>query len=126
MKNLFYMGGPLFMGILTGLLILLVAWSLYHFLQVLVNNRANIAKSKSNLKHIKTIGTFALVTGILGQLIGLYNAFAAIEEMGGVSPAMLMGGLKVSMITTFYGIVIYLLSLFLWFVFDFIVSKKTE
>ena len=126
MKDLFYMGGPLFMGLLTGLLILLVAWSLYHFLPVVVKKSVEVSKSRSKLKHIKTIGAFALVTGILAQLIGLYSAFAAIEEMGGVSPAMLMGGLKVSMITTFYGIVIYLLSLLLWFVFDFIVSKKSD
>ena len=126
MKDLFYMGGPLFMGLLTGLLILLVAWSLYHFLPVVVKKSVDVSKSRSKLKHIKTIGAFALVTGILAQLIGLYSAFAAIEEMGGVSPAMLMGGLKVSMLTTFYGIVIYLLSLLLWFVFDFIVSKKSD
>lgn len=126
MKELFYMGGPLFMGILTVLLIVLVAWTVYHFLPVLLKKEVNFAKIRSQLKQIKTIGTFSLVTGILGQLIGLYGAFSAVEEVKSVAPAILMGGLKVSMITTLYGILIFLFSLLLWFIADLIVSKKTD
>ena len=126
MKNLFYMGGPLFMGILTALLIVLVAWTVYHFLPVFFKKEKNFAKTRSQLKQFKTIGTFALITGILGQLIGLYSAFSAVEEVGSVAPALLMGGLKVSMITTIYGILIFLFSLLIWFIADLIVSKKSE
>ena len=126
MKQLFYEGGPMFMGILTALLIIMVAWGIFHFLPVLIKKEYNLAKTKSLLKHIKTIGTFALVTGILGQLIGLYNAFSVVEQMGGVSPAMLMGGLRVSMITTFYGIFIFLVSLLLWFILDYIATRKSQ
>lgn len=126
MKNLFYMGGPLFMGILTSILIIMVAWSIFHFLPVLLKKDSNIEKTRARLKHIKTIGTFALVTGILGQLIGLYYAFAAIEQAGDISPSLVMGGLKVSMITTLYGIFIYLISLLLWLIFDYIATKKSE
>jgi hypothetical protein len=106
MKNLFYMGGPLFMGILTALLIVLVAWTVYHFLPVFFKKEKNFAKTRSQLKQIKTIGTFALITS--------------------VAPALLMGGLKVSMITTIYGILIFLFSLLIWFIADLIVSKKSE
>jgi hypothetical protein len=126
MKNLFYMGGPGFMGTLTVILIMMVAWAVYHFLPVFLNKEVNFAKTRSKLKHIKTIGTFALVTGILGQLIGLYFAFSAVEEVGSVDPGILMGGLKVSMIPTLYGILIFLLSLLIWFIADLIVSKKSE
>ena len=126
MKDLFYMGGPAFMGTLTVILILMVAWAVYHFLPVFLKKEVNFAKTRSKLKHIKTIGTFALVTGILGQLIGFYFAFAAIEVAGDISPSLVMGGLKVSMITTLYGIFIYLLSLLLWLIFDYIATKKSE
>ena len=126
MKELFYMGGPLFMGILTGELILLVAWAVYHSMPVIINKDFDSVKSKSLLKHIKTIGTFALVTGILGQLLGFYGAFDAIETAGDISPSLLMGGLKVSLITTLYGFFIYLFSLLIWFIMDLIISKKTE
>lgn len=114
------------MGILTALLILMVAWAVYHVLPVLLKKDVDLVRTKSQLKHTKTIGTFALVTGILGQLIGFYQAFNAIEKAGDISPSLMMGGLKVSMITTLYGIIIFLLSLFLWFIFDFIIARKTE
>ncbi|WP_350216827.1 MotA/TolQ/ExbB proton channel family protein [Ekhidna sp.] len=52
-----------------------------------------------------------LITGVLGQLIGLFSSFEAIQQMESVSPAILAGGLKVSMITTIYGSVIYIIAL---------------
>ncbi|MFW5821363.1 MAG: MotA/TolQ/ExbB proton channel family protein [Bacteroidota bacterium] len=48
------------------------------------------ASLRENLSYIKPIGLFAMITGILGQLIGLYSAFNAIEEAGDVSPAMIL------------------------------------
>lgn len=122
----FYMGGPLFMGILTLVLISLVAWSVYHALPLFTGKVLNISKTKSRLKHIKTIGSFAAVTGILGQLIGLTSAFAILEEHGNVSQSLIAGGLKVSTIPTIYGILIFLLSLVIWFVLDNLLSQKSE
>lgn len=124
--RLFYEGGPLFMGILTFILIALVAWTFYHFLPLLLKKDANHAKKRSKLKHIKTIGTFGLVTGILGQLIGLISAFDAIERAGEIKQGLIAGGLKVSTIPTVYGILIFLISLLLWFITDNIISQKTK
>ena len=126
MRKLFFEGGPIYMGILTGILIIMVAWALYHFLPALLKKESNSKNLRARLKHIKTIGTFGLVFGIMSQLIGLYQAFSAVEQMGGVSPALLMGGLKVSMITTFYGIIIYLISLLTWFITDYVFNKMRQ
>jgi len=126
MKQLFYEGGLLFMSILTIILIVLVAWAIYHFMPVLLKKGSSSSKTRARLKYIKTIGSFALIFGIFGQLIGLYQAFNIIQDLEGVSPALLMGGLKVSMITTFYGIVIYMFSLILWMILDYIVSQKID
>lgn len=60
---------------------------------------------------VRSLGLLALVLGVLGQLIGLYDAFSAIQQMGQVSQAMLAGGLKVSSITTLYGLGVYALAL---------------
>ena len=114
------------MGILTAILIIMVAWAVYHFLPVLAGKEFNLSRTKSKLKHVKTIGTFGLVTGILGQLMGLYAAFSVLEEVAEISQSLLAGGLKVSMIATVYGVLIFLLSLLIWFILDFIVSQKTE
>jgi hypothetical protein len=126
MKDLFYMGGPLFMGVLSLVLISMVAWAVYHVLPVLTGSPVNLVAKRKKLKHIKTIGAFGLVTGILGQLVGLYAAFEAIEQAGDIAPGILAGGLKVSMITTIYGVLIFLISLLLWLLLDFIISKKAE
>ncbi|MBT5152052.1 MAG: hypothetical protein HOM43_06665 [Flavobacteriales bacterium] len=92
MINYFYMGGPLFMGMLTLIFIALIV--------------AAVLK-----KGVKEIGLLALAMGFLGQLIGLMGAFEGIEAMGGVSQSMLAGGLKVSSITSIYGLLIYIISL---------------
>lgn len=81
------------------------------------------AEVQTSLDYVKSFGLLALVTGILGQLIGLYSAFAAIEEVGQVSQAMLAGGLKVSSITTMYGLLIFVITRLVWFVIHFKANK---
>jgi len=124
MSELFYMGGPLFMSMLTLLLILMVSWIIYQFFYYYGADEEKQQIALRKLKYGRSIGLFALIMGILGQLIGFYSAFSAIEEMGNVSPAMMFGGIKVSMITTIYGILIYLLSLLLWFLSSLIIERK--
>ena len=95
MLNLFYEGGTLFMTILTILLIGVIV-CFFKF-----------------PKWAKEVGILALSIGILGQIFGLYGVFKGIEQMGQVSQEMMAGGLKVSSITTIYGLLIYILSLVL-------------
>jgi hypothetical protein len=93
MMDLYYQGGPLFMSILSFLL-LGVLWTAW----------------KGG--PLKEIGLLALAIGILGQLIGIYDAFSVFETTE-ISSALLAGGLKVSLTTTLYGLLIYILSLVL-------------
>ncbi len=109
MLKLFYEGGPLFMGILTIILILLIVQCIRTFNKT--SDGQTLQKKRSVLRGI---GLLALIIGILGQLIGLFDAFGAIQQMGHVPPAMLAGGLKVSMITTLYGLIIFLIAQLLW------------
>ena len=126
MKELFMMGGALFMGILTILLVIILAVSVYFILSI-VSGKALAEKNFSHqLTYLKSIGLFTMITGILGQLIGLMMAFSAIEQAMDISPAIMAGGLKVSMITTLYGIIINLLAILIWFVLDLWYQKKTE
>ena len=60
------------------------------------------------------LGLFAFVLGLLGQAIGLYEAMTAIEKMGSVSPSLLAGGLRVSLIAPIYGLMIFAGALLLW------------
>lgn len=124
MAQLFYMGGPLFMGILTCLFVILVAISVYFILAIASGRASGRQNFRHQLTYLKSVGLFTMITGILGQLIGLMSAFKAIERVGDISPAMLAGGLKVSMITTLYGILIYLISIVIWFLLDLWHHKK--
>ena len=103
MMNLFNMGGVLFMSILTIEFLVMAIFAGKAFMSQ--DNRDKASDM------VKSVGLLALVTGVLGQLIGLFDAFQVIEKIGEVSPALLAGGLKVSMITTLYGLIIYLISI---------------
>ncbi len=124
MFNLFYQGGPLFMGILTILLFTVIVLSVYFFYLIFRKEYKSLDLTIKRLKFIKTTGIFALVAGILGQLIGLYSAFTYIEAAREISPVILAGGLRISMITTIYGMIIFLISYLLWAALYYSVTKK--
>ena len=104
MFKIFYQGGPLFMGILTLILLSLVAVFVWTIVK-----KVNEKKLNQRIQWLKSIGTLGLVVGILGQLIGLFSAFSIIEKSEQISTAMLAGGLKISLITTLYGLLIYII-----------------
>lgn len=124
--ELFYRGGPGFMGLLTILLVVMVAWIVYHFIVAYPGKKISLETALRRLGYGRSIGLFALVTGILGQLIGLSMALSVIAHAGGISPGVLAGGIGVSMICTIYGILIYLLSILLWFIASNILERKLK
>ena len=126
MFELFYMGGPLFMGILTILFFTILAIAIFNLTLLIRKDYKDILETRRKLVYLKSIGRFALVTGIMGQLLGLFNAFQAIEKATDISPAILAGGLKVSMITTIYGMLIFLFSYLFWLLLDYYASKQSN
>lgn len=128
MKSLFYQGGPGFMGVLTILLIITTAWFIYHFAVSYHSKKINREKLLRLFGYGKSMGLFALITGITGQMVGFYSMFSAIEEalLSGkeIIPELVYGGIRVTMICTMYGILIYLFSLLLWFAASILVEKK--
>lgn len=60
-------------------------------------------------------GSFAFLIGILGQAIGIMQMMECIGEMGNIAPAIIARGFLVSMLTTMYGLVLFVVSLFIWF-----------
>lgn len=119
MFKLFSQGGPLFMGILTLILLSLLAV----FIRALVK-RGNEKQQNHSIQSMKSIGLLGLVVGVLGQLIGLFSAFSFIETAGDISLSVLAGGLKVSLITTVYGVIIYISHLVLSLVLKRIVQRN--
>lgn len=126
MKNLFYQGGTAFMGILTLLLLVIVIWNVYHFIVFSKADKEKLPMLLRKFRNGRDIGLFAVVTGIMGQMVGLFVTFSYLQDVSDVSPSIIWSGLKVSMITTLYGIIIYLFSLLVWFVMNAMVERKME
>ncbi|MDG2342095.1 MAG: MotA/TolQ/ExbB proton channel family protein [Cytophagales bacterium] len=92
MIELFLQGGVLFMSIIT-IFLVMVGLSFY-----------------THSDKLKTYGSLALSSGVLGSFIGLYSAFMTIQEVGNVSPSVFAGGLRVALICTLYGLLVYVIS----------------
>jgi hypothetical protein len=60
-------------------------------------------------------GGFALAAGFLGTAVGLYMMSRAAEAAGEVAASLMWGGLRVTMITTQFGLLVFLVALLLWF-----------
>ena len=104
--QLLHEGGPFFMvPILMVLLVILflVIKSIWVFYR-------EKRWSSKYIKLINSLGLLILVWGILGQLIGLIEAFDRIEMLGDISASMLAGGLKVSALPTLFGCFVFVVS----------------
>jgi len=124
MKDLFFMGGSIFMGILTMLLIVTTAWIIYHFIKAYNSKQANQEQSLRSIEYGKSMGLFTMMVGILGQMVGLSAMFSAIAQVDVVIPKLVYEGIKATMICPIYGILIYLFSLLLWFIASMVIEKK--
>ena len=112
------MGGSLFMSILTILFAAILAMAIWYGISIATGRARKSSNFRHQLTYLKALGLFTMITGILGQLIGLFDAFSAIERAMDISPMIMFGGLKISMITTLTGIGFNLVSILLWFLLD--------
>lgn len=94
-------GGPVFMYPLVVLIIINIALTVKGFIK-----KETLQKT---IKLLNSVSLFALVWGLLGQVIGLIAAFDAIEAAADISPAMLAGGLKISFLTPLFGFIAFLI-----------------
>ena len=60
---------------------------------------------------VREIGIGALIFALYGTLLGILQVLDAMQMFGDISPAVLCGGLKVTLIPTFYGLIVYFISL---------------
>jgi biopolymer transport protein ExbB/TolQ len=119
MLKYYFEGGPLFMGMLSILFLVILVLTVLAFIS------KDESKQASWMNYIKSLGLLAFVLGMLGQFIGLFGAFKAIESGMDISPELLAGGLRVSSITSIYGMIIFVIAYILWFVLD-VLSKRNS
>ena len=86
-------GNPLYMSLITLCLvgIFLAAWKMP--------------------SRVKELGLLALVIGICGFLIGVFQANSVLMQVGDISPAVISGGLRAAVIAPIWGLIVYGISL---------------
>lgn len=128
MKDLFFRGGPTFMGIVTILFIITTAWIIYQFVTAYNSEQVNLERALRKLGYGKTMGLFTMITGCIGQLIGLRAMFDVIQttlrQGEQVKQELVFEAIGVTMIVTIYGILVYLFALLLWLAASVIIEKK--
>ncbi len=124
MLELFIEGGSLFMGMLSLLLLVVLSLAVLNGAKILSGSVKDFESMKQRLTYIKSVGLLSLVIGILGQLIGLFGGLGIMSQTGSISPAILLGGIRVSMITTMFGMIIFLISYLLWLGLDYKLSES--
>jgi biopolymer transport protein ExbB len=68
---------------------------------------AEIARLRAGLRVLELIATLAPLLGLLGTVLGMIEAFRALEAAGSrVDPAILSGGIWVALLTTAAGLVV--------------------
>lgn len=122
MLELFFNGSRLFMGIISIAGVIMLILSVINVKGVLSKSRGQ--ESLKNIKRIREIGLFALIVGVLASIIDLMGLFQAIEMAGEASISILGAGLKLTFITTLYGLIIYALSLLITMGLRWGVSKS--
>lgn len=121
MLELFFLGSKLLMGILTVVATVMIIQSVLS-IRTIMANQVN-EKTSQKIRLVREIGLFAFMVGILASAIDLMGAFSAIEMAGDVSPSLLAAGLKLTLIAPVYGLMIYVLSLIIWFALNWKMNK---
>ncbi len=75
---------------------------------------------EKGLTWISLFIALAPMLGFLGTVIGMIEAFDAIEIAGDIQPSLVAGGIKVALITTVFGLVV---AMILQIFYNYIVSK---
>jgi len=96
-------GGPFFMYPILFVLIIVI----------LLIVKGILKRNEDNTKTISllsSIGLFIIAWGFMGQTIGMIAAFDSIQSAGDISIGVMAGGLKVSFLTTIFGLFTFAIS----------------
>jgi hypothetical protein len=118
----FYRAGGPFMNLISFMALLTLVITVWKTMDV-------FSKKIYNYKLLDLIllgGSVALALGLLSQIVGIVQALNAIMEAGDVSPALVMGGAKVSFYAPIWGFIVFIFSMIFYFVLKEILKAKKE
>jgi hypothetical protein len=107
-------GGPLFMSLIYALWLAVIFVSASVLYKVLKEKGVGGELYKQN-SWVLFLGSFGFLMGIFAQMIGLFQAMRVMAQAGDISPALIAGGFKVSLLAPLYGFGLLLFSGLAWF-----------
>lgn len=99
-------GGPFIMVPLLIIFVVCLLISIRGFWQI----KKGVERSEKNIKLLNSLGLFALVYGVFGQLLGLVEVLDQFSGDIETSANQLAMGLKFTILSTLLGCIIFLLS----------------
>jgi biopolymer transport protein ExbB len=79
-----------------------------------------MGRLESGLSWISLFIATAPMLGFLGTVIGMVQAFDAIEAAGDISPTVVAGGIKIALLTTVFGLIV---AIILQLFYNYLVTK---
>ena len=108
MYEIYVAGGSFFMHPLSLILFINLGLIIFVFITRLQKKKLG----KNILEAIRQLGGLALAWGVFSTVVGLFFAFEDLARMKETLPLyVIMGGLKVALITIIYGLIIFMFSL---------------
>jgi flagellar motor component MotA len=109
--------------VLVSLLVLVVIVMLV--IDTFFKKEVDPERRKQSLNALLVLGSMNAALGMLGQIMGIWYALAAILQAADISPAIVIGGLQASFGTTYYGFITFFVAMFAWLIFSYVPKIKS-
>ncbi len=87
----------------------------------------NDERRKQSMQALLVLGSMNAALGMLGQIMGIWYALAAILQAADISPAIVIDGLQASFGTTYFGFITFFVAFVFWLIFQYVpVPKKLK
>lgn len=115
-------------GGMTGMTLILICLLLAVFFAFKAFTNLN-GKAATFLKYKKLINQvvlLGLVISIVNSLMGLIQGFDSLEATGGADPAILAGGLKITLLSPLFGLTVFIIGYSATFILTWMRKAETE
>ena len=87
---------------------------------IIAYGSVEMGRLEKGLVWVSLFIALAPMLGFMGTVIGMIDAFDAIEAAGDISPSLVAGGIKVALLTTVFGLIV---AIILQIFYNYIVAK---
>ena len=116
MVNFFFSGGSM-MWLFLIIALLILYLSVKKAIQLFGKNKLPGPVLENGINAIIFWGSISVILGFFAHYLGVYYAMQAIYRANDISPAIVAYGYSLSLVTILTGLVLFIVSAIIWFVF---------